>query len=217
MKKINTMVLLGAALLILAAQADAMTVTYSTRPTSSGGFFASPGDYASHWASLEAAMPVAPAGFCGDVTLGAWTGASSQGTCGGPTGGVAFHTEVGFHVGTSGVWNFRIGPDYGLGGELLLDGIVIDFRSYDLWWAGSWGDPSQLLLGSAFLTPGWHVLETFGLEGCCDGPTAGQFQVGTGEWTYFQTTVPEPGTVALLGAGLFLMSVRQFRRQRPRR
>jgi hypothetical protein len=216
MKMITTTALLGAALMA-AAQAGAMTVDYSTRPTSSGGFFATPGDYAAHWNALETAMPVAPAGFCGNVSLASWDSASSQGTCGGPSGGVAFHTEVGIYVSTAGVWNFRIGPDYGLGGELLLDGVVIDFRSYDLWWNGSWGDPSQLLLGSAFLTPGYHVRETFGLEGCCDGPTAGQYQVGQGEWAYFQTSVPEPGTVAVLGAGLFLMSLRQFRLPRPRR
>ena len=52
---------------------------------------------------------------------------------------------------------------------LFLDGVALDFKSNDMWWAGNYNNGSQFLSGSSALSAGNHTLSIYGLEGCCDG------------------------------------------------
>jgi hypothetical protein len=38
------------------------------------------------------------------------------------------------------------------------------------------------------LNEGNHVLELYGAEGCCDGPTSWEFSINWGDWIPFTTT-----------------------------
>lgn len=214
--------ILIAALLSLgvAHNASAALITYQTRPSVSGPFLAA-NDYVNHWNSLETTYPIAPSGYC-DTSLSSWTSASNQSSCSsGSAGDIFFHTTVEFYVAPleAGTWDFRIAPDYGLGGALFVDGTQLDFDSNDLWWGYSWANTGELLTGSAFLASGNHVLETFGGEHCCDGGTAGQYKFGLNDFQDFSADnpadpIPEPSSLALFALGLpALRSVRRRMRR----
>lgn len=110
---------------------------------------------------------------------------------------IAFHVSTVFPVSTEqvGPWQFRVGPDFGGGGTLLVDGQALDSKWYDLWWQNNWSNTNQLLSGSINLSPGNHTIEVYGFENCCDGGMSGQFQRGTSgwqDWTSSSTTTNTP-------------------------
>lgn len=83
---------------------------------------------------------------------------------------IAFSVDSIITVTTAGTYEFRVGVDYGLGGELIVDGTTIEADwTDDLWYAGNLNNPDTLT-GSIFLTVGSYRLSTLGFEGCCDGP-----------------------------------------------
>ncbi len=86
-------------------------------------------------------------------------------------------------AGSGGAWSFRLGPDYGLGGALYVNGQAVGPTRWgqDLWWGGSFGS-SQLLEGTINLPPGRHFVVTYGSEACCDGPQTLQVRGPTGPW-----------------------------------
>jgi uncharacterized repeat protein (TIGR01451 family)/MYXO-CTERM domain-containing protein len=90
---------------------------------------------------------------------------------------IAYHESAVFTVapGQLGLWSFRWGVDFGLGGTLLLDGVELQSRWTDMWWGGAFTDPTQYLAGSANVAAGTHIIEVFGFEVCCDGSGNAQF------------------------------------------
>jgi PKD repeat protein len=117
---------------------------------------------------------------------------------------VAFWVEAVFYVDTPGVWEFRLGPDYGRGGGLYVDNVALDERwTSDLWWDDNWNSPS-VLKGSIKLDAGWHKLFTIGFEDCCEGGHTLQFKKPGGDWAPWSTSnlniksrkyiIPEPIT-----------------------
>jgi hypothetical protein len=198
--------------------ASVIGIFYETRPYA-GGNLPAASNYVANWNALLFANPVPPAGY-GAAFVPQFTNLSNHGTFGGSSGNIAFHTLITLDVAPSqaGIWNMQFGIDYGLGGALYVDGAVVDFRNSDMWWAGSYSNPSQLLSGGVNLGAGGHTIELFGLEGCCDGATQGRYQVGTQPFQIFE--VPEPGTVSLavFAIGMFaLCSARHKSSKGPRR
>ncbi len=84
----------------------------------------------------------------------------------------------------AGTWQFRWGPDLGLGGALYVDDVPLQERfGTNLWWAGSWSNTGQLLAGSVPLTSGYHVIRGIGDEDCCDGGQELDAMAPNGAWT----------------------------------
>lgn len=88
--------------------------------------------------------------------------------------------------GDAGEWQFRFGPDYGVGGELYVDEQTVeaDWDS-DLWWEEDFTHPLTLS-GSITLDAGFHELNFIGADDCCDGATSLEFlRPGGGVWQPF--------------------------------
>lgn len=223
----SMMAALAAALSLVAlAPAEASVITMHTRHSGAAapnlGSDAANAEY--YRALLESAIAVAPtAGYC-DASPLAYAGLANHVQCGGGVQELAFAFVVDFHTsgGQGDDFGLRIGPDFGRGGALFLDGQLLAVRTSDMWWAGSFGQPAQIFQALGLdLDDGAHRLVAYGLEGCCDGAQQGEFRLGaSGAWTVFSTTdalqppaaAPEPGSLALLAAALAALAWRSLRR-----
>ena len=137
---------------------------------------------------------------------------------------LATRATVNFGLASAASMDLRAGVDFGLGGAVFLDGVALGFKSNNMWWAGSYGNPSQSFqFNGVALGAGNHSLMLYGLEDCCDGGSQAQFRLSSAAFTTFGATdgltaaVPEPDSYALILAGLgalVLVSRRQRRSQR---
>lgn len=211
----------------VAMPASASIVTMHTRASGAGapslGSDAANGAY--YRDTVTALMGAAPgAGYC-DASPAAFTQLSNQLVCGGPASNIAYGFFVDFDVSAAQGANFslRLGPDFGHGGALFLDGALLAVRTSDMWWGGSYANPAQIFeaVGLA-LNGGHHQLAVYGLEGCCDGWSEGQYRIGSGgAWTTFArgdalqaAAVPEPATLALVLGALSALATLAWRRTR---
>jgi hypothetical protein len=206
------------ALSLAAQHANASVITMDTRYSDSAPLSTADA-YRTTIDQLAAAAPTA--GY-GSTNLASFDGVSNQSVFGGSNSNIAFRYTVSFGA-DSGAWNFRIGPDFGNGGAVFLDGILMGFKTNNMWWAGSYASTSQDFEFLADLSSGNHLLQIYGLENCCDGSQQAQFQgPGGTSFTSFSSTdglnahgVPEPASLSLVvGAGLALAGwQRHTRRQ----
>lgn len=162
----------------------------------------------------------------GSTSVAVYDNVSNNALFGGTSSEIAFKSTINFGVTQSnaGLWDLRSGVDFGGGGAVFLDGVALGYKSNDMWWSGSYNDPSQFFQYSVNLAQGNHTLNFYGLENCCDGGQQAQFRSSNA--TSFQTfssadglipAVPEPETYAmlLLGAGLIgSLKRRQLRTRR---
>jgi hypothetical protein len=210
-----------------ALPASASIVTMHTRESAAGapnlGSAAANGAW--YRDTVTALMANAPgAGFC-DASPASFTLLSNQLVCGGPASNIAYGFFVDFDVTAAQGADFsvRLAPDFGRGGALFLDGALLAVNSGDMWWGGSYGNPSQVFqaVGLA-LNAGHHQLALYGLEGCCDGWAEGQYRVGSsGDWTTFArgdtlqavaaAGVPEPASLVLVLGALSAMGALAWR------
>lgn len=192
------------------------SISYDTRSYTAGTSLTNAAAYVSNWNTLIAAQPTPPAGY-GSTSLSVWDNVSNQLTFGGAGSNIAYHAVISLIVGAgeTGNWDLRFGIDFGLGGVLIVDGVVQDFRNSDIWWSGSYADAAQILATTLNLGAGAHTIEVYGLEGCCDGATQAQYRTPGGAFTTFDA-VPEPSTWALALAGLAI-SIRARRLSAKRR
>lgn len=204
---------LCAACVLFSAAAHASLIQFDTRQYT-GGVLSSAEAYRTTIDNLIAGRP--SAGY-GDATLTSYNNVSNHALFGAGNN-IAFRSEIDFNAASAGTWNFRIGPDFGLGGAVFLDGQLMGVRTNDMWWAGSYSNPSQIFSFSTNLSSGNHSLLIYGLEACCDGGQQAQFQAaGTTGYTTFSNQdghnpndVPEPGSLPLVAAAsLGLMGLRR--------
>jgi len=193
----------------MAAAANASIIDYQTGHYTGSPTFASASDYQTAVESAVASSPVISVPSYDSINP-----SLSQ------LGNDAFKATISFGVADAGVWSFRSGVDFGLGGAMFLDGVAQTFRTTDMWWAGSYGNPSQYLAFSAPLSTGNHTITIYGLEWCCSGNQQAQFQasgstsfVSFGNNDRLVSTVPEPKSYALLLAGMGLMGTIALRRK----
>ena len=144
-----------------------------------------PTDLASALAAFESGN--ARASGYGCTTVDAYTNLSNRSLFSPPNreDSIALLAEVYFDVtpATAGTWSFRYGADFGAGGGLYVDDVVLeeDWNS-DLWWDYDWNNASEVLEGSVSLAPGTHRLRIIGFEDCCDGGLTAQFRRPGGAW-----------------------------------
>lgn len=195
--------------LTLAAQAHASVTLIETG-------FVTPAAQASaedYQAVVNAAIATPAAGY-GAVVVPEYTNISNHALFGSNTN-IAFKSTVDFFVSAEnvGTWGLRSGVDFGAGGALFLDGFALGFNSNDMWWNGSYTNPSQFFDYTLALGEGNHTLNLYGLEGCCDGAQQAQFKApNAADFVNFAqndgltSPVPEPETYAMLGLGLGLLA-----------
>ncbi|THD60722.1 CCXG family PEP-CTERM protein [Phenylobacterium sp.] len=177
-----------------ARQVDPSTLSLSTSAS-----------YVAAWNALLASQPTPAAGYA-NQTVTDWNGSVSNYISGGGANtDLGYHDQVTFTVapGQTGLWDFRFGVDFGFGGTLIVDGTALETLNNDMWWGGSYSNPTQFLAGSADLSAGTHTIDIYGFEGCCDGGSEGQYQApGAGAGFHdFTTVVPEPAAWALMILG----------------
>lgn len=214
---------------VTAAPASASVIAMGTRYSTAGApALGSDSANATYYHdTVEAALLGAPtAGYC-DAAPAAYSNLSNQLTCGGVANDLAFGFFVDFGVTAAQGANFdlRIGPDFGRGGAVFLDGNLLGVRTTDMWWNGSYADAAQVFeFDDMVLAAGNHRLAVYGLEGCCDGPQQAQYQLGSSGWNVFARTdalsrqaVPEPASLGLALAALAAAGgVPALRRRRTR-
>jgi hypothetical protein len=199
----------------VAAPVYADSVLFNSRQGNNTAFLTGQ-EYVDNWNSLATGTP----GY-GSAVVSVWDSPANSVTNhdlipGGSVNSIAYHYQVSFDVDASeiGNWDFRIAPDFGFGGTVLLDGSVRQVKSSDMWWSGSWGDSSQLFEFSEVMGLGTHTLDVYGQEFCCDGATAAQYSINGGNFTPFATDVPEPGeTMLCLGGVIGLVNLLRRRRK----
>lgn len=135
----------------------------------------------------------------------------------------AFESTINFGVtaAQAGTWNFRTGVDFGYGGALFVDGVVLGYNTHDMWWANNYGTANGSLQGAINLAAGNHVMKVYGLEGCCDGGQQAQFKAANAaDYRTFASNdtlnaVPEPVSIATFGLGAGAMALIRRRRRKP--
>ena len=182
------------------AHANASTVTVST-----GFSNASAQASAAAYQSVVNTAVATPGAGYGTTTIASYNNVTNSSLFGSGSN-IAFKSVVNFGVSAAdaGTWSFRTGVDFGKGGALFLDGVALDFKSNDMWWAGN------------------YTLSIYGLESCCDGGQQAQFKAGNSNFTSFSSTdglvsaVPEPTTYAMLLIGLGLLGFTARRKQQAK-
>lgn len=116
---------------------------------------------------------------------------------------------------------FEFGLDAGFGAALYVNGDQQSATNNNLWWDNNWNATDQLLrLASTVFMRGRHTIELYWAEDCCAGAQSGRFRAGSSEWQALttanlqQVTVAEPGTLALLCAGIVSLSAGVRRRRK---
>ncbi len=108
----------------------------------------------------------------------------------GSNGDIGFSVDTILIVPTAGTYEFRIGTDYGNGGELVVDGTTLEESWTEDIWYGFDLDSADTFVGSIFLEAGATRLSTLGFERCCDGTWDADVRLNGGTRFPFDTVNP---------------------------
>lgn len=170
-------------------------ITYTSHYWPSG--ISSTSGMTAAWQSASASY--ARYGYCnGGVAPLSVNGLSNHTLCGSNTS-IISHVVAPFTTTAAGSWHFEVGPDYGNGSEMIVDGTVVATRWYDIWADGNLSNTGEILDATVSLAAGRHTVEIYGAESCCDGQWSARYQlVGAPSWTALQTSPPQ---VVVTGLG----------------
>ena len=148
----------------------------------------------------------APTYSTSTLAINYWDGSGSNGNYGGDSafpGGLVdnfgLHVTGFVNITTAGTYEFRSYADDGV--QLKIDGITL--------FSDSGYHPPIYQSGTVFLTAGMHALDFIFFEGGGGGTVELESRLDNGAFSLLgsanglQTSVPEPGSIALLGLGLF--------------
>jgi hypothetical protein len=128
-------------------------------------------------------------------------------------------TSFGVSSADAGLWQFRTGADFDGGGAMFIDGLAVDFKSNNMWWAGSYNVASQFFAATLNLAAGNHTISVYGFEGCCDGSIQQQYKKAGSDFKTFSSldglapsVVPEPATFAIALTGLVMLGLSRRRK-----
>jgi hypothetical protein len=143
---------------------------------------------------------------------------SNQSLFGTGSSNLAYKSDIVFGLDAAGTYSFRAGVDFGKGGALFLDGVAVDVKSNDMWWAHNYANTDSIFqVSNQSLLAGNHTLTLFGLEGCCDGGQQVQFSANGAAFQSFSAQtlapVPEPETYAMMLGGIGMIGVVARRRR----
>lgn len=213
--------LAGAAVLALGANAQAGLLTFDYSVTSSN-YQVDGSESAQDLIDAHNAGTV----LCTDSADG-FVRMGPRQNCGFNRRGYSLNLTTQFDLSTAGEYTFQAGADWGRGGGVVLTDLgtgaasLHDLRTDDVWWARNWNNRD--VFDTTFnLGPGSYSLAWIGFEYCCGGETSIRYSHNGSEFLNFTeenfgahlASVPEPGVLSLLGAGL--AGVALIRRRRPR-
>lgn len=126
------------------------------------------------------------------------------------------HINISFDLDQVGYWTLDFGLDAGLGAEIWVDGLLVVDRTDDLWWAGNWNHSDVVSMINQEFSVGFHSIDLYFAEVCCDGPSSILFTDNATQQVAFlsndvlpQASVPEPASAALLALGALGLMVRR--------
>ena len=150
--------------------------------------------------SIYNALPLGLPGYApGPKTVTQFANISNQATFGGSNSNIGYHHHFAFTAEQAGTLTVRMGGDFGGGGTLIVDGVPIDFKGYDIWWNGAFTNPAQYLVGTINITPGPHVIDSYGFEDGLDGPQQAEYSFAGGPFTIFTAPANTVPVVTLSG------------------
>lgn len=150
--------------------------------------------------SIYFSLPVGTPGYApGPKTLTVFAGVSNQSMFSGSNSNIGYHHHFAFNAPITGSLTVRMGADFGGGGTLIIDGQVVDFRNYDIWWNGNFNNPAQHLVATVNISAGPHVIDAYGFENGLDGPQQAEYSYLGGLFTIFTAPANEVPVVVLNG------------------
>lgn len=201
---------------------DFTDLEYSSRPfsypTNPTPMQDAPAGTSFNYQTIFNSLPTGVAGY-GTTALSSILDTSNQSLI--PGGSIINKAEqytARFTTALPGDYLFRAGGDEGYGATLNVDGQILAERwptsqgstDADMWWAGSWVNPSQHLQGEASLPAGQHTLVWTGFDSCCDGAAELDYSTDRGEtWLPLTVTadVPEPSSWLIFGGGCAMLGL----------
>jgi len=139
-------------------------------------------------------------GYCSKV-LADTSATYNHAVCsGGSTTDIGELTTIDWIQNCDAYGSFRIGFDWGHGGGVIVDGVLVHFAPsniYANWYDGNWGSNDLngvIAVPEQLWTAGRHIIQFVGFEPCCDGNGEIDAMPRGGSWAPVHNTFSFPCT-----------------------